>query len=521
MAEKHIADKEAAFVAVNGPPDMCRVGNSIIPFDITDTLDKARDPSANVHARGNPVLTQTTRVNSVAGDAGSGIVSGTSRGHTIVLQGSSTVFVNGKPCARHDDPVGMNCNGGDTFNTTGQLKTLKLGPKPQWGSKEAGKDLRERLKETSRELHDNPMGKTPEQAAAVQDKVKQLVTDTAEHEKAAMQAAMKGGGDTATWTEAATMKSGARNMVAEAERQVKWANSTSKELVDVAVSQMPLSGIPDAVQDGGKAWDSAKSGNYLGATGHMAMAVLGIATELPVLKQLKGAVKLGKAATKAKGATKAAGAAKDVAKGAGAAKDARKGADAAKDAGKAGDAGKGAGKPAAGGGGNGTVIKKKAKRKPKRRCELVPYNELQCEPGQEAHHVIPDWMLRLGKRGGLERIAGLPDLASGPAICLEGGSGKEHNTAHKHTDRPAQRIAKNGAASGIAGTLKLGHAKAISARAIEKATGGKKGGGCDRADIKKQLTESFKAPDETLLRGVKNARSVTQAIKDVLSGGKD
>ena len=201
MAEKHIADKEAAFVAVNGPPDMCRVGNSIVPFDITDTLDKARDPSANVHARGNPVLTQTTRVNSVAGDAGSGIVSGTSRGHTIVLQGSSTVFVNGKPCARHDDPVGMNCNGGDTFNTTGQLKTLKLGPKPQWGSKEAGKDLRERLKETNQELHDNPMGKTPEQAAAVQEKVKQLVTDTAEHEKAATQAVMKDGGDTATWTE--------------------------------------------------------------------------------------------------------------------------------------------------------------------------------------------------------------------------------------------------------------------------------------------------------------------------------
>ena len=53
MAEKHIADKEAEFVAVNGPPDMCRVGNSVIPFDITDTLDKARDPSANVHARGN------------------------------------------------------------------------------------------------------------------------------------------------------------------------------------------------------------------------------------------------------------------------------------------------------------------------------------------------------------------------------------------------------------------------------------------------------------------------------------
>lgn len=167
------------------------------------------------------------------------------------------------------------------------------------------------------------------------------------------------------------------------------------------------------------------------------------------------------------------------------------------------------------------MIKKKGKRKPKRRCELVPYDELECEPGQEAHHVVPDWMLRLGKRGGLERIANLPSLAKGPAICLEGGSGKEHNTAHKHTDRPAQRVAKKGAGAGIPGTLQLGQAKAISSRAIEKATGGKKGGGCDRKDIKKQLDENFKAPDETLLRGVKNARSVTQAIKYALSGGKD
>ncbi len=364
MAEKHIADKEAEFVAVNGPPDMCRVGNSVIPFDITDTLDKARDPSANVHARGNPVLTQTTRVNSVAGDAGSGVVSGVSRGHTIVLQGSSTVFVNGKPCARHDDPVGMNCNGGDTFNTTGQLKTLKLGPKPKWGSKEAGKDLRERLKETSQELQDNPNGKTPEQAAAVQDKVKQLVADTAEHEKAAMQAAMKGGGDTATWTEASTLKSGARNMAAEAERQVKWANSSSKELVNAAGGFMPLSGLVDAVQDGSKAWGAAQSGNYLGATGHAAMAVFGVVTELPVLKQLKGAVKLGKAA----GAAKAAGTAKDVAKGAGAAKDAGKGAEAAKDGTKAGEAAKDAEKAAdaagggkKGGGKDGVVVRSKPK----------------------------------------------------------------------------------------------------------------------------------------------------------------
>ena len=45
MAERHIADKESKFVAVNGPPDFCIVGKDCIPFDISDKLSKARDPS--------------------------------------------------------------------------------------------------------------------------------------------------------------------------------------------------------------------------------------------------------------------------------------------------------------------------------------------------------------------------------------------------------------------------------------------------------------------------------------------
>ena len=172
-------------------------------------------------------------------------------------------------------------------------------------------------------------------------------------------------------------------------------------------------------------------------------------------------------------------------------------------------------------GGDGGKIAKPPKRKPKRRCELVPYEELECGPGQDAHHVVPDWMLRVGKRKGPERIPGLPSLDRGPAICLEGGSGKEHNVAHKHTDRPAERVARSGRSTGTAGTLKLGQGKRISARAIEKATGGKKGGGCDRKDIQKQLDEMIRAHDDTLLRGVKDARKVTGGIRDVLVGNKD
>jgi hypothetical protein len=174
--------------------------------------------------------------------------------------------------------------------------------------------------------------------------------------------------------------------------------------------------------------------------------------------------------------------------------------------------------PQAGGGGkDGMRSRPTRKRKPRRRCELVPYDELQCDEGLEAHHVIPDWMLRLGKRGGTERIPDMPSLAKGPAICLEKGAGKPHTTAHKHTDRPAQRIARSGRGSGTPGTITLGQAKGISSRAIEKATGGKGKGGCEKADIRKQLDEQFKGHDQALLRGVRDARGVTNTIKDAVN----
>lgn len=346
MAEKHIADKESQFVAVNGPPDLCKVGKSIVPFDITDTLDKARDPSANVYARGCQVLMQTTRVNTVAGDAGSGVISGVSRGHTIVLKGSSTVYVNGKACARHDDPVGMNCNGGDTYNTTGTLKTLQLGPKPKWGSAQASQELRERYKQLSKELHDNPMGKTAEEASAVQDKVNQLLADTAEHEKAAMQAVMDSHGGIAGWSEATQLQQSTRNMLPEAERQVRYANPGNRAVGDAVMSFVPGSGLGEAYQDGSQAWGAAKSGNWLGAVGHAAMAAVGVVTEVPGLKQIKGVLKLGKAADNVHDASHAA-------KGVGNA------ADSAKEADKA--AGAGGGK---GGGRDGVVIKGKVTKVP-------------------------------------------------------------------------------------------------------------------------------------------------------------
>lgn len=169
---------------------------------------------------------------------------------------------------------------------------------------------------------------------------------------------------------------------------------------------------------------------------------------------------------------------------------------------------------------DGARAHRKPKRKPARRCELVPYDELECDAENDRHHVVPDWMLRMGKRGSPTTIPDMPSLGSGLAICLENGTGKTHTTAHKHTDRVAERIGKGGKATGIPGTIQLGQAKVIAARAIEKATGGGKGkGGCDRADIQDQLDKQFRAPNDALLRGVKDARKVTDEIRGALNGG--
>jgi hypothetical protein len=121
-------------------------------------------------------------------------------------------------------------------------------------------------------------------------------------------------------------------------------------------------------------------------------------------------------------------------------------------------------------------------------------------------------------------IQQLPDTkASIYLTCqlVQRSSGSGYDSAAKHTDRPAQRIARSGRSSGAAGTIKLGQAKVIASRAIEKATGGKQGGGCAREDIQQQLDQQFKAHNDTSLRGVKDAKMVTDGIRDALNGGKD
>lgn len=112
MATKHIADRESSWVALNVTPDFCQVGDDVIPFDISRTLEHDKVLYARtVFARGEPVILNDSVASGVKGNAGRGISSQVSRaaGHVWMREGSSTVHAEGRKVVRHLDPCLMNC----------------------------------------------------------------------------------------------------------------------------------------------------------------------------------------------------------------------------------------------------------------------------------------------------------------------------------------------------------------------------------------------------------------------------
>ncbi|MDR3159679.1 MAG: DNA/RNA non-specific endonuclease [Zoogloeaceae bacterium] len=130
QANQHIADGEGQFIVTNITPDFCRVGDSVIPFDISRTLDHECRYVPNVFARGERVLTIDSVIHGNVGNAGSGVNTGVSRdgGYDRVLTGAKTVRANGRPITRDGDLVLMNGSSPDgPFNALGELHTLPRG----------------------------------------------------------------------------------------------------------------------------------------------------------------------------------------------------------------------------------------------------------------------------------------------------------------------------------------------------------------------------------------------------------
>jgi hypothetical protein len=89
-------------------------------------------------------------------------------------------------------------------------------------------------------------------------------------------------------------------------------------------------------------------------------------------------------------------------------------------------------------------------------CEVKRYGGLTCPEGEQAHHIVPDSLLRYGNRSegeaGLKRIDGMPSFRDGMAVCLTGQASDPtsgHGIAHSVTD---PLIAAAGAAAPIPGT---------------------------------------------------------------------
>lgn len=111
MAEKHIADAESIWNVCNINPDMCIVNGQVVPFEIYQELTPEKSNYARkVFARGCKVLHVDSIIKGVIGNAGKGVSSGVSQGSgdTKVLEGSTSVRVEGKRGARHLDLCDMN-----------------------------------------------------------------------------------------------------------------------------------------------------------------------------------------------------------------------------------------------------------------------------------------------------------------------------------------------------------------------------------------------------------------------------
>jgi hypothetical protein len=136
-------------------------------------------------------------------------------------------------------------------------------------------------------------------------------------------------------------------------------------------------------------------------------------------------------------------------------------------------------------------------------CEATPYDENKdkCGTGEAAHHIIPDFILRVGTRldPGL-RMPGAPSLDKGPSICL---NKDEHADVHrKIADGMREKINSNG-------TVTLQDVLDISIEALDEV----------KPDCKRQfeqaVRDAFKnIPSETLGRGLMRT---TEELRELLT----
>jgi hypothetical protein len=111
MSDRHIADAEAGFKVVNINPDFCKVGGSVVPFDIYREMPpEKKNYAKKTNARKQKILPVDAIIQGVIGNAGKGVSSSVSQGSgdVILIEGAKSVRVEGRLVARHKDLAHMN-----------------------------------------------------------------------------------------------------------------------------------------------------------------------------------------------------------------------------------------------------------------------------------------------------------------------------------------------------------------------------------------------------------------------------
>lgn len=127
MAERHIGNRKGQYVVVSIAPDVCKVGDALVPFDSFQDLSHEKSYITNVRAQGNPILTVDSIIAGTQSNAGKGIISDTSlgSGDCRILTGVDHIKCKGKAISRDGSLVSVNND-----NTIGELHT-QLNPANQ------------------------------------------------------------------------------------------------------------------------------------------------------------------------------------------------------------------------------------------------------------------------------------------------------------------------------------------------------------------------------------------------------
>ncbi|WP_317988217.1 DUF6531 domain-containing protein [Proteus vulgaris] len=112
MTKKIVGNKNADYCVIATGPDVCQVGNVVVPFDSFQQLSAEKTYVSTVRVNGVPTLTVGSVIKGTQGNTGSGIISGTSlgRGNCVITSGSPTVRFCGQSAAFHGSDVLMNNN---------------------------------------------------------------------------------------------------------------------------------------------------------------------------------------------------------------------------------------------------------------------------------------------------------------------------------------------------------------------------------------------------------------------------